>query len=115
MAEKLKDAEDLKLQSLFATVAVDDDGFSRKVMSRIRRQIWVRRLSMPVGIAVGTLIGAKPLLQVASVIPELLQSMAGGVLSLNRLPIDHLPQASTIFLGAALLLAAIMVGKILEE
>ena len=48
MAEKLKDAEDRLLESLFASEPIADDGFSRRVVTRIRRRIWVRRLALPV-------------------------------------------------------------------
>ena len=48
MAEKLKDELDLSLESLFGSEPIHDDGFSVRIVSRVRRQMLVRRLSMPI-------------------------------------------------------------------
>ena len=45
MAERLKDDADLKLDALFRSEPVQDDGFSVRVVSRVRRRMWVQRLS----------------------------------------------------------------------
>jgi hypothetical protein len=122
MADRLKDDEDVKLESLFRSQPVQDAGFSVKVVSRVRRRIWVLRLAMPVAITIGTLIAAKPLLQLASAIPKLLMivpdnmgslNTLGG--SLNTLGLSSLPQNSTVIFGAMLLFAVMMVGKMLED
>lgn len=115
MADRLKDDADLKLELLFRSQPVQDDGFSVKVVSRVRRRIWVRRLAMPVAITIGTLIAAKPLLQLANAIPKLLMIVPGSMSSLNNLPIGGLPQNSTVIFGAMLLFAVMMVGKMLED
>ena len=115
MADRLKDDEDLKLESLFRSQPVQDAGFSVKVVSRVRRRIWVRRLAMPVAIAIGTLIAAKPLLQLASAIPKLLMIVPDNMAGLNTLGLSSLPQNSTVIFGAMLLFAVMMVGKMLED
>jgi len=115
MADRLKDDADLKLESLFGSQPVLDDGFSVRVVARIRRRIWVRRLALPVAITIGTFIAAKPLLQLASAIPKLLLIMPDSAASLSSLPFSSLPQNSTIVLGAMLLFAVMMVGKMLED
>ncbi len=115
MADRLKDDADLKLESLFRSQPVLDDGFSVKVVARLRHRIWVRRLAMPVAITIGTLIAAKPLLQLASAIPKLLMIVPDSMGSLNNLPLSSLPQNSTIMFGAMLLFAVMMVGKMLED
>jgi hypothetical protein len=115
MADRLKDDGDLKLESLFRFQPVQDAGFSVKVVSRVRRRIWVRRLAMPVAITIGTLIAAKPLLQLAGAIPKLLMIVPDSVGSLNTLGLNSLPQNSTVIFGAMLLFAVMMVGKMLED
>ena len=115
MADRLKDAEDLKLESLFRFKPVQDDGFSVNVVSRVRRRIWVRRLALPVAITIGTLIAAKPLLQLAGAVPKLLMIVPDRLSGLNNLPLTSLPQNSTVIFGAMLLFAVMMIGKILED
>jgi len=96
MADRLKDDTDLKLESLF-------------------RSQWVRRLALPVAITVGTLIAAKPLLQLASAIPKLLMIVPDSMSGLDNLPLSSLPQNTTVIFGAMLLFAVMMVGKMLED
>ena len=115
MADRLKDDTDLKLESLFRSQPVQDDGFSVKIVSRVRRRIWVRRLALPVAITVGTLIAAKPLLQLASAIPKLLMIVPGSMSGLDNLPLSSLPQNTTVIFGAMLSFAVMMVGKMLED
>ena len=115
MADRLKDAEDLKLESLFRSQPVQDDGFSVNVVSRVRRRIWVRRLALPIAITIGTLIAAKPLLQLAGAVPKLLMIVPDRLGSLNNFPLTSLPQNSTVIFGAMLLFAVMMIGKMLED
>ena len=53
MVDRMKDAEDLKLESLFASDPIADGGFSTRIEKRIRRQLWVRRLALPVALIIG--------------------------------------------------------------
>jgi len=75
----------------------------------------VRRLALPVAITVGTLIAAKPLLQLASAIPKLLMIVPDSMSGLDNLPLSSLPQNTTVIFGAMLLFAVMMVGKMLED
>ena len=115
MAERLKDKEDLKLESMFRSDPVPDDGFSVKVVSRVRHRMWIRRLSMPVAVALGLGVSAKPLFEIASVVPELVNSLFGFSLSLDQLPVGDIPQLSTMLFGATLLMAVMLASRILEE
>ena len=115
MVDRLKDVEDLELESLFRSQPVQDDGFSVNVVSRVRRRIWVRRLALPVAITIGTLISAKPLLQLAGAVPKLLMIVPDRLGSLNSLPLTSLPQNSTVIFGAMLLFAVMMIGRMLED
>jgi hypothetical protein len=115
MAERLKDKEDLKLESMFRSDPLPDAGFSVAVVSRVRRHMWIRRLSMPVAIGLGLLVSAKPLMGLASVVPGLVNSLFGNAISVDQLPVGNLPQLSTMLFGATLLMAVMLASKILEE
>ena len=115
MAERMKDADDLKLEALFSEDPIADDGFSVKVVSRVRRQIWVRRLSLPIAIAIGSLIGIKPLLELAATLPQIFGIIPFDKLGLDVLPVDTLPHASTLMVGATLIMAVMFASRLLEE
>lgn len=115
MADRLKDEEDTRLESLFRSEPVRDDGFSVRVVTRVRRQMWVRRLSLPFAFVIGAAISAKPLVQLANALPSLLGSVPGFAFNLDSLPINSLPQASTIIMGVMLLATVLMVSRMLEE
>jgi hypothetical protein len=115
MAEKLKDEADKALESLFGPAPVRDDGFSLRVVARVRRQMWIRRLSLPVAFLIGIVISAKPLMQLASALPNLLGSVPVSSLSLDGLPISSFPASSTMILGLMLLATVLMASRMLEE
>ncbi len=115
MAEKLKDELDLSLESLFGSEPIHDDGFSARIVSRVRRQMWVRRLSMPVALLVGSIIGAKPLMELVGFVPKLLESVPVERLVADSLPTIDAPQISTFVMGVVLLGMIVMIGRMLEE
>lgn len=115
MAEKLKDELDLSIESMFASDPVIDDGFSVRVVSRVRRQMWVRRLTMPAALLIASVIGAKPLVQLIGFTTKLLGSLPVEVLVFDNLPAVEAPQISTFIIGAALLGIVLMIGRMLEE
>jgi hypothetical protein len=116
MAERLKDREDLRLEAMFESAPIADNGFSNRVMSRIRRQVWVQRLALPIAFVVGAAVAARPLMQLVEAVSGLLkfipQTVAGNMAAL---PIAELPQLQAIVLGSTVLLAALMVGKLAEK
>ena len=79
MAEKLKDAEDRLLESMFSAEPIADDGFSRKVVTRIRRRIWLRRLALPVAMVIGGSIAIKPASELVVAAAKLLSVVPQGV------------------------------------
>ena len=116
MADRIKDAQDRKLEALFATDPVRDDGFSVRIQRRIQRKLWVRRLALPVAVLIGGAIAAKPmagllaaLIKVASVIPGDLGESLGSVSA------SDLPQFSTFILGGMLALVFVMATRMLED
>ena len=105
MAEHIKDDADRMLESMFASDPVPDDGFSVRVVRKVRRRIWVRRLTLPIATLVGAAISFKPLAGLTQLIPQ-------DVVTLSQ---NALPQLPYIVLGA-MLLATCMVGlRIIED
>ena len=118
MVERLKDDTDRKLDELFGSVDVRDDGFSVQVMQRVSRQVWVRRLAMPVALVIGVLLAAKPLTELFAVLSNLVSAVPAGIVDsvgISALSTTNLPQMSTVFLGAMLLAAVLMISRMLED
>ncbi len=116
MADRMKDATDLKLESLFASASVADDGFSARIEKRIRRQLWVSRLALPIAVIVGGAIAVKPLLAILTVLFRFADTLPSGISSnLGSLSSDSLPQLSTAILGGMLALAFVMISRMLED
>ncbi len=112
MAEKIKDAEDRMLESLFASEPVADDGFSEMIVGRIRRRLWVRRLTLPVAAIIGGVVAFKPLTAFVAAASKLL----------GQLPLDALgataqsvPQLQTIVLGGILLLVTLASLNLVQD
>lgn len=112
MAEKIKDADDLLLQSLFASEPVADDGFSKRVVGRIRRQLWLRRVSLPISILIGGAIALQPLSQLTLAVSKLLAVLP---VSLLEVPLSWFPQIQYVLVGAMLLIAGVLGLRLLEE
>lgn len=112
MVEWMKDEADKKLEALFASDAIADGGFSERVVKRIRRRVWIRRWTMPLAVAIGALIAAKPAVQLLSLWPIVLTLIPED---LKAAPIDMLPQLSTLVAGVALAGVMVLFVRILEE
>jgi hypothetical protein len=115
MADRPKDSEDLKLEALFRSEPVQDDGFSHRVVARVRRRIWVQRLSLPTAFVIGAIISAKPLTQLAALMPKVLSIVPKGLENLIDVPVSDMFQETTIILGIMLLAAMMMIGRMLED
>lgn len=115
MADRLKDSEDLKLETLFRSEPVPDDGFSVRVVSRVRRRMWVRRLTLPIAFVIGAAIALKPLAELATLVPKVVSIVPQSLVSVFDLPIGNIFQGPTIILGIMLLAAMMMIGRMLEE
>ena len=112
MADRLKDDTDLKLESMFRSAPVHDDGFSAKVMRRVRRQMWVQRLSLPIACTIGLIFAAKPIVQLLQILPGI---FGRALTELDVTPAAGLIEGPTILLGAMLLAGLLMLGRILED
>jgi hypothetical protein len=112
MAEKIKDAEDRLLESLFESPPLADDGFSAGIVRKINRQLWFRRLTLPVAAAIGGAIAFKPLAGLVTTLANLSslipQDLVSGATS-------SIPQFQTIVMGAILLAVGLVSMRFLER
>ena len=116
MVDRLKDNEDKLLESLFRSDPVSDNGFSRKIISEIKRRIWIRRLTLPAAFVIGAAIAVKPLSQLAVTFSKFLTLIPTRMpANVGSLSLGDFPQISTVILGGLLLAALMMVSKMLEE
>ena len=110
MVEKLKDAEDRMLESMFQSESIADDGFSRRVVSRIRRRLWLRRLALPAAMLVGGGIAIKPLSQLVTAASKLMTVVPQGLL---EVPTSWLPQMESVVFGASLAQMVVLAAMLL--
>lgn len=61
MAEHMRDQDDERLSQLFASEPIADDGFSQEIVKRIRRRLWIERLTLPTAVVVGAALALRPL------------------------------------------------------
>jgi hypothetical protein len=98
LADRMKDDTDLKLEALFRSEAVNDDGFSDRIVKRIRWQMRVRRFALPLAMLVGGAIAAKPAMDLLLVASRLVTVLPEDLWSL---PLESLPQMPAVVGGLA--------------
>ena len=116
MAERLKDEDDRLLESMFESAPVADDGFSATVVRRIRRRLWLRRLTVPVAALIGGAIAIKPLgdfvAAAASLSPVLSAMIPPQMIDATT---SLLPQLPVVVLGAMVLGVCLLGIRALED
>lgn len=112
MAEHLKDADDRMLEALFAAGPVADDGFSDRIVRRIRRRFWMRRVCVTVALLIGGAIAFKPSLALAGIVVQLLADLPGRVLGISA---DAVPSATMLAGGGMLFLLVFVALRFLED
>ena len=113
MAEHIKDEQDRLLESMFASEPIADDGFSARIVHRVRRRMWLRRVNLPVATVIGLLVSFKPLTTLVTTQAGLIQLLPYDALGATSEQL--LSQAPLIVLGG-MLLAACMIGmRMLED
>ncbi len=111
MADRNKDSGDRLLESMLAAGPIPDDGFSARVLRRIRRRLWVRRLTMPVALVVGVAIAADPAVELLKIGTRL-----AGSLPVNWIPSETLVSQLPLFLaGVFLFIIGWLSVRALEE
>jgi hypothetical protein len=109
MAEKIKDAEDRLLELLLAAEPIEDAGFSDRVMGRIRRRVWLRRLALPVAILLGGVFAVRSLLQLGPVLTRISEGIS------IDLPASMLTQLPIVFGVCCLIMFGIVTFQLSEE
>jgi len=112
MAEKIKDAEDRLLESMFDSEPVADDGFSVGVVRKINRRLWFRRLTLPVAAMIGGVIAFKPLAGLVAMLANLSALIPQEAVNAAT---SSIPQFQTIVMGAILLVVGLLSLRMLEE
>jgi len=112
MAERMKDAEDRLLEAMFESSPIADDGFSVQVVRKVKKQLWFRRLTLPVAAVIGGVIAFKPLAGLVSLIAGLSTLVPQDTLSMAT---GSIPQFQTIVLGAVLLIAGLLGMRMIEH
>ena len=110
MVERQKDSDDLALETLFRQEPIPDEGFSKRVVTRIRRRVWTRRVTLPVAVVLGSLVAAEPLVALLEAGIELLGTVSGASVT----P-DWVPSSFTLVAGAVLFGVLLTTLNLLEE
>jgi len=102
MADKIKDAEDVFLESLLGAETIADDGFSDRVVVKIRRRQWLRNLLLPVAAAIGAAIAFKP-------------AMALVAITAKFVATDLIPSSQLVVTGGLLLAVTLLGLRLLDD
>ena len=112
MVDRMKDKDELALEALFSSEPIADDGFSRRVTARVRRRIWLRRLTLPTAMTLGALIAFKPLVQVLTALGGAFSSLPMEQLAV---PESMVPSMSTFVIGLFVAAVAAFFVPLLDE
>ncbi len=112
MAEINKDAEDRRLEALLRAEPIADEGFSRGIVRRIRRRLWIRRITLPGAAAIGAAIAVKPLAALVTMLFDFARALPVDVVQQTTAWLPPLPM---IVLGAMLLVVMLLGLRMIEE
>lgn len=112
MAEHIRDDEDRMLEQMFASPTIADDGFSARVVRKVRRRNWIRRLTLPIATLIGAAISFKPLTGLVTTLAGLVQLIPQDMLDASA---TLLPKVHMIVLGAMLLATCLVGLRALED
>jgi hypothetical protein len=112
MADKIKDAEDKFLESLFGAETIADNGFSKRVVVKIRRRQWLQRLTLPIAAAIGAAIAFKPAVAAFSIATQLLVAVPNEIVASVT---DWVPSLQMVVTGGMLLAVAMFGLRMLED
>ncbi len=112
MADRERSAADRRLEALFESAPIADDGFTDRVLRRVRRRIWVRRLVLPVAAAIGGALAYEPAMALLRFISRL---EVGIPQELRTMPASLLSSATIAALSVVLLLAVALALRMLDE
>ena len=113
MAEHIKDEQDRLLESMFASEPIADAGFSARIVHRVRRRMWLRRVTLPAATVVGLLVSFKPLTNRVATLAGLLKFLPFDALDATSQQV--MSQLPYIVLGGMLLVACMVGIRMLED
>lgn len=102
------------LAAMFRSEPIADNGFSDRVVRRIRRRLWLRRITLPAAAAIGAAIALKPLATLATSLAVFLRELplAG---ELTGAVASWVPSLPMLFAGG-MLLAVMLAGlRLLDD
>jgi len=112
MAERIKDEQDRLLESMFASAPIADNGFSTQIVRRIRRKLWVRRITLPAAVVLSGLVALPPVVGLLKGVYQLLLSMPVDLVP----PLESsLPSLQLILTGALILFVVMFSLNTLED
>ena len=112
MADKIKDAEDVFLESLLSAETIADDGFSDRIVVKIRRRQWMRNLMLPVAAAIGAAIAFKPAMALVSIAAKFVAVVPGEMMASAT---DWIPSLQLVVTGGLLLAVTLLGLRLLED
>jgi len=112
MAERIKDEQDRLLESMFESAPIADNGFSSQIVRRIRRKLWIRRITLPAAVLVGGLVAFQPVMGLFKGTYQLLSSLPVDVLPSLE---GSLPSLQLIVTGALILFVLMFSLNMLED
>ncbi|NOX68056.1 MAG: hypothetical protein GXP15_02620 [Gammaproteobacteria bacterium] len=119
MADRLKDKQAPGLEAMFRSDPLPDLGFSKKVMARVRRQVWIRRLTMPAALIIGGSIAIKPasdiVIAMTQVFDTLPPKLTDAAVDFSGLSVSSLPHSATILVSGVIALVALGLVRALED
>ncbi|MGB5592005.1 MAG: hypothetical protein WBN31_13745 [Gammaproteobacteria bacterium] len=112
MHNELIDSQDQRLRQLFSQglEAPIDDGFTDRVMGRIKRRVLVRKSVLTTATLIGGLVALGPAYELSLAISSIVSQATSGWSGA-----DWLPQTRILAMGALTAILAPLVTAILDE
>ena len=108
----MRDEIDERLAALLRPERIADDGFSDRITRRIRRRVWVRRLTIPVAAVLGGAVALNPLASMVALLFEFLRSLPFDFVATTT---GWLPSAPLIASGGLLLIVMLLGLRVIDE
>ena len=112
MAERIKDEQDRLLESMFQSAPIADNGFSSQIVRRVRRKLWIRRITLPLAVFLGGLVALQPIVALLKGLYQVLLSMPGNLVPSLE---GSLPSLQLVVTGALVLFVVMFSLNMLED
>ena len=112
MAERIKDEQDRMLESMFESAPIADNGFSSQIMRRIKRKLWIRRITLPAAVFIGGLVAFQPVVGLLKSVYQLTSSLPIEIVPSLE---SSLPSLQLIVTGALILFVLMFSLNMIED